>query len=217
MDTRLINIQVLIWDFDGTLYKPHPDLWRDVREAEYRVIAEHTGWEKEKVIEEFTKLYKVVLASATQVVAKLAEIQVKQAAIEMENYYDRTKYLRPDDKLVELFTKLAHLKHYLLVNGIQKKIVEALAVLGLSESLFAEIVTSETVGDNKPSPKGFLYILEKTGLSLEQHLMIGDRIDVDLEPAKKIGMKTCLVWSVTSHPSVDVTIPTVYDVANLVG
>ena len=108
MDTRLINIQVLIWDFDGTLYKPHPDLWRDVREAEYRVIAEHTGWEKEKVIEEFTKLYKVVLASATQVVAKLAEIQVKQAAIEMENYFDRTKYLRPDDKLVELFTKLAH-------------------------------------------------------------------------------------------------------------
>lgn len=212
------NIHVLIWDFDGTLYKPIPDLWRDVREAEYHVIADHTEWEREKVLAEFNALYKVKLASATQVVAKLANISVMQAATEMEPYYDRTKYLARDEQLIALFQKFSAYTHYLLVNGIQKKISEALTTLGLSQSLFVEIVTSEIVGDNKPSPKGFLYILDKTKLPPEQHLMIGDRIDVDLTPAKTLGMKTCLVtWGEAPHVSGDATVPTVYDLANLLG
>lgn len=206
---KFSHIKVLIWDFDGTLYKPDPLLWRDVRESEYRVIADHTKWAREKVLTEFEKLYNITFKSATQVVAKLANISVLQAAQEMEEYYDRTKYLSRDEKLIELFQKLTNFSHYLLVNGIQMKIKKALKKLGLSHNVFKEIVTSETVGDNKPSPKGFEYILKKTRLPAGEHLMIGDRIDVDLAPAKKLGMKTYLVtWGESS---------TVYNLANLVG
>jgi len=46
MDRRFRNIRVLIWDYDGTFYKPNQDLWQDVREAEFRTIMAHTGWNR---------------------------------------------------------------------------------------------------------------------------------------------------------------------------
>ncbi|KKW01536.1 MAG: HAD superfamily (Subfamily IA) hydrolase, TIGR02253 [Parcubacteria group bacterium GW2011_GWA1_49_11] len=82
---------------------------------------------------------------------------------------------------------------------------------------FEEMVTAETVGITKPHPEGFRYILRKTGLPAEQHLMIGDREGVDLVPAKALGMKTCLVWAKNSSSIANVSLPTVYGVANLVG
>ncbi len=79
-------------------------------------------------------------------------------------------------------------------------------------------MTSEIVGDNKPSPKGFQYILSQTGLLPQEHLMIGDRVDVDLQPAKKLGMRTCLVtWGrkMERPEYVDEVVETAYTVAEL--
>lgn len=210
------NIKVIIWDFDGTLYELIPKLKEQLRESEYRVIADHTGWTKEKIHEAFHALYKKRFKSATQVVADVANISVAQAAVEMANSYDRTAFLKKDEKLIAMFKKLSSLTHYFLVNGTREKIVEAIKALGIPLTMFKEIITAEIVGDNKPSPKGFLYILKKTGLPPSQHLMIGDRIDVDLEPAKKLGMKTCLVWSQEKNLAVDISIPTIYDVEKVI-
>ena len=77
------------------------------------------------------------------------------------------------------------------------------------------MVTAETVGTVKPHPEGFRYILGKTGLPPEQHLMIGDREAVDLVPAKQLGMHTCLVWSEKKSAVADITLATVYDVVRL--
>lgn len=210
------NIKVIIWDFDGTFYELIPKLKNELRESEYRVIADHTGWSREKIHDAFHSLYKKKLKSATQVVAKLANISVSQAAMEMADSYDRTAFLKRDEKLIAMFQKLSSYEHYFLVNGTREKIVEAIKALGISLATFQEIVTAETVGDNKPNPKGFLYILKKTGLPPREHLMIGDRIDVDLEPAKKLGMKTCLVWSQEKNLAVDISIPTIYDVEKVI-
>lgn len=215
MDVRFRKIKILVWDFDGTFYRLIPALKHDVREAEYRVIEDNTGWPREKLIQEFGAIFKKKFKSATQVAAKLSGISVTQAATEMEQYYDRTKYLKKDDRLKKLLESLRVYKHYLFVNGIRRKIIEALHALGISERFFSEIVTPETVGDTKPNLKGFRYIVGKTGASPDQHLMIGDRIDVDITPAKKVGMKTCLVWSDKKDPSIDISVATIYDVANL--
>jgi len=209
------DIKILIWDFDGTLYKPNAELFHDVRESEYHAIMEHTGWTREKAIEEFHKLHKVTIQSATAVVAKLCNIPVAAAAIESENYYDRRKYLHRDLRLIEMFEKLKHFRHFILANGMIAKLKETLPVLGIPVGTFEEIVTSETVGVTKPDPAGFLYIMKKTGLPPNAHLMIGDRESVDIIPAKALGMHTCLVWSDTKSAIADVTLPTVYDVAAL--
>ena len=56
---KFSDVKMLIWDFDGTLYKPNPELYHAVRESEFQAIMNHTGWTLEKTVEEFQKLHKV--------------------------------------------------------------------------------------------------------------------------------------------------------------
>lgn len=217
MDAWFKNIHVLIWDFDGTLYRASDALNVAIIEADYALIMRHTGWDKAKTIEEFHKIYKVKTPSNTETAALLAGISVKDAAIECELYKDRRPFLSRDQQLIEMFTRLSGYIHYFLVNGIQEKVKESLVVLGVSADIFVETVTAEVVGVNKPQLDGFKYILEKTGLSPSAHLMIGDREAVDLVPAKSLGMKTCLVWSEVKSVVADVTLPTVYALTDVLG
>lgn len=211
----LTNIKVLIWDFDGTLYKPNPALFAAVREAEYRVIVEHTGWTREQAAEAFEKLHKKVYPSATETVGKIVGISTAEAAGEMENYFDRRNFLSRDEHLIELFQKLEGYRHIILANGVIAKHKETLTVLGVPEKTFELFVTSEVVGFTKPHPEGFQYVLDYTKLPPSSHLMIGDRDLVDLAPARALGIKTCLVWSATPGTHADMTLPTVYDVAGI--
>lgn len=209
------SIKVIIWDFDGTLYPPNTELFRAVREAELRVIADHTGWTHEKSAEEFYALHKKSIASATAVTAQLSGISIPQAAIEMEQYFDRRNYVARDEKLIALFKALKEYRHIVLANGIESRHKQTLAVLGLPAETFELYVTSETVGTTKPDPAGFRFILTYTGLAPHEHLMIGDREDVDLVPAKALGMKTCLVYSDTTNSIADVMLSTVYEVSRV--
>lgn len=212
---QIKDIRVLVWDFDGTLYRPTAALNEAIMHADYELVMRHTGWTLEKTKEEFSKIFQIKTPSSTETAAILAGITIEEAAIECENYKDRLDFLRPDAKLADLFAKLHGFTHYMLVNGIQEKVRTSLERLGVSTEIFVEIVTAEVVGVTKPNPKGFEYILKKTGLPSSAHLMIGDREAVDIAPAKALGMKTCLVWSETPSLVADVTLPSVYDVARL--
>jgi len=211
------GIKVCVWDFDGTLYQPSAALSRAIIEADYELIMRHTGWDKAKTMEEFHKIYKVSTPSSTETAAMLSGISVREAAIECELYKDRRPFLSHDQRLIDMFAVLSGFTHYFLVNGIVEKVKESLAVLGVSPDIFREIVTAEVVGVNKPQPDGFEYILRKTGLPPDAHLMIGDRVPVDLAPAKALGMKTCLVWSNEKDTIADAVLPEVYGVASMLG
>ena len=54
------------------------------------------------------------------------------------------------------------------------------------------VVASAEEGVSKPNPKIFQIALERSGCKPENAVMIGDRIDNDIVPAKRIGMHT--VW-----------------------
>lgn len=210
------DIRVLVWDFDGTFYRPDAQLFELVRKAEITVITIHKQISFDQAERLFYQHFKVKTASATEAVAQIVGIPTSQAALEMEEYYDRRSFLKYDDRLVKLFKSLSQLQHIILANGIRQKIFESLEVLGVPLDTFKEIVTSETVGVNKPNPAGYAYVLKLTGLPAVQHCMVGDRPVVDLEPAKKMGMQTCLVWSDEHFPYIDVTLPDVYSVERLV-
>lgn len=212
---HLKDVKVLIWDFDGTFYKPIPELWDDIRNAEYQTIVDYNRWPLEKAQFEFNKLHKNKIASATETVAYLCKIPTNIAAIHMEERYDRLKYLKHDRELVNLFVRLAKFRHYILANGVKAKITQSLEKLGLNSSIFSEIITSEIIGANKPDPKGFEYIIAKTGLPPTAHLMVGDRENIDLAPAKALGMQTCLVWSDAPGELADATLTRVYGIADL--
>jgi HAD superfamily hydrolase (TIGR01509 family) len=45
----------------------------------------------------------------------------------------------------------------------------------------------------KPDPRAFLAPLKKFRVKVEETLMVGDELERDIEPAKKLGMKTILI------------------------
>lgn len=53
-------------------------------------------------------------------------------------------------------------------------------------------VTSAEAGVAKPDKRIFEIALERGGCKPESAIMIGDRVDNDIVPAKRIGMKT--IW-----------------------
>ena len=57
---------------------------------------------------------------------------------------------------------------------------------------FDFVIASAEEGVEKPNPEIFRIALERANCLPENSLMVGDRIDNDILPAKKIGMKT--VW-----------------------
>lgn len=52
------------------------------------------------------------------------------------------------------------------------------------------VYSSEEMGRSKPAPDLFLSALDTLGCAPEEACMVGDRIDNDIRPAKRIGMKT---------------------------
>lgn len=54
------------------------------------------------------------------------------------------------------------------------------------------VIASAEEGVAKPDPRIFQISLERSGCKPENAVMIGDRIDNDIEPAKRMGMKT--IW-----------------------
>ena len=57
---------------------------------------------------------------------------------------------------------------------------------------FDIIISSAEEGMKKPDRSIFMLALQRTGASAEKTFMIGDRLDNDIIPAKKLGMKT--IW-----------------------
>lgn len=209
-----MNISVFIWDFDGTLYRIPEQLAIAERNSKIAVIEKLKKLPHDQAETEFHRVMQSE-KSATAAVAQICGISVYEAARFCEALYDRRSYIERDDQLVELFAKLTNYQHYILANGWRAKIEEALPVLGLPVSTFQEIVTSETVGLNKPHPDGYQYIMQKSGKPSGEHLMIGDREAVDLATAKKLGMQTCLVGGAISDKYlVDFSISSIYQIAD---
>jgi putative hydrolase of the HAD superfamily len=87
--------------------------------------------------------------------------------------------------------------------SIQKQKVRGLDL----EQRFNAIVYCWEIHAPKPDPRGYTTALEKMNVSAQQVVMIGDRVDHDMVPAKALGMKTIRIKrgryaSVESDPQV---------------
>ncbi len=65
------------------------------------------------------------------------------------------------------------------------------------ESFFRIVLLSENLGVSKPDPAIFELALREAGCQPSEAVMVGDRIDNDIEPAKALGFRTIRVrWGV---------------------
>ena len=65
------------------------------------------------------------------------------------------------------------------------------------------VIDSRRVGLFKPDPAIFVHAAEKLGREPDEILMVGDSLDRDIRPAKKIGMKTAWLEGIESRDCPD--------------
>lgn len=78
---------------------------------------------------------------------------------------------------------------HLITNGFQEVQHTKLGGSGL-EPYFETLTVSEEVGVKKPNPEIFRYALRKAQAVVEESIMIGDEMAVDIDGARAIGMDT---------------------------
>ncbi|WP_457556607.1 TIGR02253 family HAD-type hydrolase [Candidatus Harpocratesius sp.] len=86
----------------------------------------------------------------------------------------------------------------IITDGSPKKQYEKILRLKL-ENLVDEIVISDEVAVRKPHPLLFKLFLNKFHLQPNEVIYIGDRIDKDIKPAKKVGIITVLIHRGTKY------------------
>lgn len=115
-------------------------------------------------------------------------------------YYNLVGATRPDwnhctDTLFPavsvVLEKLSKSYHLGVIANQQENLVERLEHFGIL-SYFKVVVGSADIGLSKPDLGIFEYALEQVAALPQDTIYVGDRIDNDMIPAKKMGMKT--IW-----------------------
>ena len=93
----------------------------------------------------------------------------------------------PDTKEVLAYLKENGYELHMITNGFEQIQHLKLRVSGL-DVFFRHIVTSEGSNSLKPQPDIYHYALNKAGATVEESLMIGDSLEVDIAGARGVGM-----------------------------
>lgn len=208
----LSQIKVLIWDVDGTLYQEIPEIKEGVHENTINLISKAQIISKQDAEKLFWERYEK-LGSRTQT---LINCGVNREYVLSGEWYSQVqlKYLRKDERLVAMFGRLKHIRHIINTNGATTSTKKKLQRLGLNLITFEKIITNaDMLGRLKPEAAPFRAVLAYTDLPASAHLLIGDRDKTDLEPAKKLGFHTCMVWG--KSKVADLSLDSVYDIERL--
>ena len=79
---------------------------------------------------------------------------------------------------------------------------------GLS-GVFRSRTFSSSIGAVKPSPRVFLSALDEMGVEPSQAVFVGDSIERDICPAKKLGFSTVFVGPQSENAKADFVVPTI--------
>lgn len=112
--------------------------------------------------------------------------------------YHNTKFamlkLQPDSFAILLYLKSKGYKVGLITNGKEFKQWEKLIRLGLYP-FFDEIVTSESVGVEKPDAKIYQIAMDRLNVTRGTSIMVGNNFDVDIMGAYNAGMQSMIINS----------------------
>ena len=225
----MTKIKNLIFDLDNTLYD-FSKIW----EKSNKLIFEYLKYDSVVSYEEFFRLYKSVnnelLEEVLQGNMKLVELRNKRLMLTLEKlgilltdedcrfYYEKQfefilESIKPDEEINSWINRLSKTYNMiLLTNGKSYEQRMKLKKLGL-ENVFKLYISGETY-ISKPKEKAFINVLEKENMVASETMMIGDSLHHDINPANKLGMKTCLVerkW----HFDDELKIYTGYKVKNI--
>ena len=95
------------------------------------------------------------------------------------------------DDVIPALSKLCGRYHLGILANQAPGLSQRLSAWGIW-GFFDVVISSAEEGIDKPDPEIFKRALRRAGCSAEQAVMVGDRLDNDIAPAKALGMKT--IW-----------------------
>jgi HAD superfamily hydrolase (TIGR01549 family) len=210
----LKEIKLICWDLDGTLYPSNDKLKKKIELLIYQAVAGAQKINNTDAQELFLKK-RSELKSSTKTL-ELLGVPGSDFFVSTWDNIDLSEYIDKNIELADKFAKASEflVKHAILSNSnTQDQVVRKLKLIGINPSVFIFVLTSVDLGINKPDKKAFEAVINESGLSSEEILMVGDRVEVDLVPAKNVGMRTCLVGGKSSEA--DISVGTAEDVFDL--
>ena len=206
------SIDVIVWDVDGTLYKSDPEMW-DLMNLEIRRGVS----EKVKIpFASFAIAYDQVYAKLGSHTQTLDHFDVDGRKMIHDVIQKKLpSLLSVDRKLKTMFERLKKYRHIVLSNAGEKMTKKKLDVLGVGKGVFERIFSTYEMDWVKPDRRVFDHVVNELGVDASRCLMVGDRVETDLAPAKAIGMRTCMVWGESSE--VDLSVNTVYELGEMLG
>ena len=222
------SIKAIIFDVDGTFYEPIPELNEILHNYWIKRISDFKRIQSQEA-ETLYRNLKSQYKSSTRVIESLGIESTVEILRQAESFMMNPirDHIKPDRKMVKLIKKLrSQFPLYTLRNDTRAGTKFILGRLGFENKRgarkgygpFEDILPTGELGFTKPHPEVYKNSLKILGLKPKEVVMVGDRVDVDLAPAKKQGMKT--VWiSWGREPSdakdIDVIIETIYHMEGL--
>jgi len=204
----MTKIKNLIFDLDNTLYD-FSTIWKESNKQVY----EYLKYDRIASYEEFFKNYKAINNMLVEEVLKgnikLREIRNKRLMLTLEkfgiilteedcnNYYEKQfdfilESIKPNQEVNQCIKQLnKKYKMIILTNGKSCEQRRKIEKLGL-DNMFKLYISGET-HISKPKAEAFINVLEKENIVASETMMIGDSLHHDINPANKLGIKTCLV------------------------
>ncbi len=199
--------ELLIFDIDSTLYTC-PEYAHEQIDSQVRHFAEMNGFTYEgarNLIAEYRRKWaadhngqKISLGN----LLKSFGVSIATSIEWRKKLFDPAIYLHRDEKLIKTLSRLKE-KFFLIcvTNNPVEPARKTLEAIGISE-FFPEIIGLDTCMISKPSKKILDAALESAGLYIgkkleySQCISIGDRFDIDIDMAVRLGMGGILVSGV---------------------
>ncbi len=193
-----IDLDRTLWDFEKSAQQTFEEIYRRHELKELGVPS----------LEEFDKFYtehnnrlwsyyrkgqiKKEILSVQRFELTLKDFSIKDAKLAKQIASD---YVNLSPTMVNLFPYTHEILTYLktkytlhiITNGFEEVQQKKLDSANLRQ-YFTHIITSEMAGFKKPEPEIFSYAFQITGAKVEESMMIGDDLKVDILGAKEFGM-----------------------------
>ena len=204
----------IIYDLDGTL---------NLSTSYYSVYDDYfislLSKFLDKSLEETEKIVNLSLHNKTGLTSLIQSLKIDSSLFynELSNIIPISSLVHRDEKLISIVETINNMNIVQAVcsntgYGLISKILESMGI----RRYFREIISSDETG-LKPSPEPYIYTLNKLKINAVNCIYVGDRIKMEINTAKTLGMTTVFVKSYLmeekniNYSNADYSVESVYE------
>ena len=204
----------IIYDLDGTLnlstsyYSVYDDYFTSLLSKFL-----------DKSLEETEKIVNLSLHNKTGLTSLIQSLKIDSSLFynELSNIIPISSLVHRDEKLISIVETINNMNIVQAVcsntgYSLISKILESMGI----RRYFREIISSDETG-LKPSPEPYIYTLNKLKINAVNCIYVGDRIKMEINTAKTLGMTTVFVKSYLmeekniNYSNADYSVESVYE------